>query len=157
MINYFFLNNFFLNFLYLIFFVDGNFYGPKNNFTIDHGISAQKGNSNRKLVNNGRKHYDWLRCHQAEQFQPIRKVSCKVRGETAVPRPSPLTPPRIHNFSKIIFSIDSAIYLAKQSVRVYSFVLFFLRKQCAGIAPKLLQNNATQKDDPLRAHKARGK
>lgn len=76
------------------------------------------------------------------------------RRKAAAHRPVPLRPAsRLH----VEHSVDSAISLAKRSDSLSRATVFFFRDCTVRVLPEVLQNNATQKDDTLRAHQARGK
>lgn len=78
----------------------------------------------------------------------------RPRRKAAAHRPVPLRPPsRLH----VEHSVDSAISLAKRSDSLSRATVFFFRDCTVRVLPEVLQNNATQKDDTLRAHQARGK
>lgn len=77
-----------------------------------------------------------------------------LRRKAAAHRSVPLRPPsRLH----VGHSVDSAISLAKRSDSLSRATVFFFRNCTVRVLPEVLQNNATQKDDTLRAHQARGK
>lgn len=82
------------------------------------------------------------------------RPSPRRRRKAAAHHPVPLHPPsRLY----VEHSVDSAISLAKRSDSLSRATVFFFRVCTVRVLPEVLQNNATQKDDTLRAHQARGK